>query len=71
MFFNFITLAAINFYTFFLSHSFNPQIAIQELVVDLLQSIVEIVTYGDRQDPMIFEYEFCSILCWYGFNADI
>ncbi|XP_048236218.1 protein TRANSPARENT TESTA 9 isoform X1 [Ricinus communis] len=27
----------------------------RELVVDLLQSIVEIVTYGDRQDPMIFE----------------
>ncbi|XP_015898856.3 protein TRANSPARENT TESTA 9 isoform X1 [Ziziphus jujuba] len=27
----------------------------KELVVDLLQSIVEIVTYGDRQDPMIFE----------------
>ncbi|CAK7341991.1 unnamed protein product [Dovyalis caffra] len=26
-----------------------------ELVVDLLQSIVEIVTYGDRQDPQIFE----------------
>ncbi|KAB1203036.1 Protein CLEC16A [Morella rubra] len=29
----------------------------RELVIDLLQSIVEIVTYGDRQDPMIFEYE--------------
>ncbi|XP_050243729.1 protein TRANSPARENT TESTA 9-like isoform X3 [Quercus robur] len=27
----------------------------RELVIDLLQSIVEIVTYGDRQDPMIFE----------------
>lgn len=27
------------------------------MVIDLLQSIVEIVTYGDRQDPMIFEYE--------------
>ncbi|KAF3442728.1 hypothetical protein FNV43_RR16645 [Rhamnella rubrinervis] len=27
----------------------------KEAVVDLLQSIVEIVTYGDRQDPMIFE----------------
>ncbi|KAF2289654.1 hypothetical protein GH714_037724 [Hevea brasiliensis] len=26
-----------------------------ELVVDLLQSIAEIVTYGDRQDPLIFE----------------
>ncbi|XP_021672594.2 protein TRANSPARENT TESTA 9 isoform X2 [Hevea brasiliensis] len=25
------------------------------LVVDLLQSIAEIVTYGDRQDPLIFE----------------
>jgi hypothetical protein len=25
--------------------------------VDLLQSIVEIVTYGDRQDSQIFEYE--------------
>lgn len=30
---------------------------LQELVVDLLQSIVEIVTYGDRQDSQIFEYE--------------
>ena len=29
----------------------------QEVVVDLLQSMVEIVTYGDKQDPMIFEYE--------------
>ncbi|KAA8516800.1 hypothetical protein F0562_017090 [Nyssa sinensis] len=28
----------------------------RELVVDLLQSIVEIVTYGDRHDPSIFEY---------------
>ncbi|XP_044481106.1 protein TRANSPARENT TESTA 9-like isoform X1 [Mangifera indica] len=27
----------------------------REVVIDLLQSIVEIVTYGDRQDPMIFE----------------
>ncbi|XP_059668663.1 protein TRANSPARENT TESTA 9-like isoform X3 [Cornus florida] len=27
----------------------------RELVVDLLQSIVEIVTYGDRHDPSIFE----------------
>ncbi|KAI9073744.1 hypothetical protein K1719_044291 [Acacia pycnantha] len=27
----------------------------KELVMDLLQSIVEIVTYGDRQDPFIFE----------------
>ncbi|PSS24406.1 Protein CLEC16A like [Actinidia chinensis var. chinensis] len=27
----------------------------KELVVDLLQSIVEIVTYGDRHDPAIFE----------------
>ncbi|XP_028119530.1 protein TRANSPARENT TESTA 9-like isoform X2 [Camellia sinensis] len=27
----------------------------KELVVDLLQSLVEIVTYGDRHDPMIFE----------------
>lgn len=30
--------------------------AFQELVIDLLQSIVEIVTYGDKQDPAIFEY---------------
>ncbi|TQD74640.1 hypothetical protein C1H46_039832 [Malus baccata] len=29
----------------------------RELVIDLLQSIVELVTYGDRQDPSIFEYE--------------
>ncbi|XP_028185971.1 protein TRANSPARENT TESTA 9-like [Glycine soja] len=29
----------------------------RELVVDLLQSVVEIVTYGYRQDPQIFEYE--------------
>ncbi|RXH76382.1 hypothetical protein DVH24_019270 [Malus domestica] len=28
----------------------------RELVIDLLQSIVELVTYGDRQDPLIFEY---------------
>ncbi|KAJ1385795.1 CLEC16A/TT9, N-terminal [Sesbania bispinosa] len=27
----------------------------REFVMDLLQSIVEIVTYGDRQDPLIFE----------------
>ncbi|XP_021289137.1 uncharacterized protein LOC110420226 isoform X2 [Herrania umbratica] len=27
----------------------------REAVIDLLQSIVEIVTYGDRQDPLIFE----------------
>ncbi|GAV57330.1 FPL domain-containing protein [Cephalotus follicularis] len=27
----------------------------REFVIDLLQSIVEIVTYGDRQDPLIFE----------------
>ncbi|KAG5151016.1 hypothetical protein JHK84_027488 [Glycine max] len=27
----------------------------RELVVDLLQSVVEIVTYGYRQDPQIFE----------------
>ncbi|XP_027367126.1 protein TRANSPARENT TESTA 9-like isoform X2 [Abrus precatorius] len=27
----------------------------REFVMDLLQSIVEIVTYGDRQDPFIFE----------------
>lgn len=26
--------------------------------MDLLQSVVEIVTYGDRQDPFIFEYDF-------------
>lgn len=25
--------------------------------MDLLQSVVEIVTYGYRQDPQIFEYE--------------
>ncbi|KAL9319352.1 hypothetical protein ACSQ67_015869 [Phaseolus vulgaris] len=28
----------------------------RELVMDLLQSVVEIVMYGDRQDPHIFEY---------------
>lgn len=28
----------------------------KELVIDLLQSVVEIVTYGDRHDPAIFEY---------------
>ncbi|TYI10712.1 hypothetical protein ES332_A09G160800v1 [Gossypium tomentosum] len=27
----------------------------RDTVVDLLQTIVEIVTYGDRQDPLIFE----------------
>lgn len=27
----------------------------REQVIDLLQTIVEIVTYGDRQDPFIFE----------------
>ncbi|OMO68546.1 hypothetical protein COLO4_29595 [Corchorus olitorius] len=27
----------------------------RDAVIDLLQSIVEIVTYGDRQDPLIFE----------------
>ncbi|PRQ44103.1 hypothetical protein RchiOBHm_Chr3g0475531 [Rosa chinensis] len=27
----------------------------REFVIDLLQSIVELVTYGDRQDPLIFE----------------
>ncbi|KAK7278721.1 hypothetical protein RJT34_23757 [Clitoria ternatea] len=27
----------------------------RELVMDLLQSVAEIVTYGDRQDPVIFE----------------
>lgn len=26
--------------------------------MDILQSIVEIVTYGDRHDPSIFEYVF-------------
>ena len=30
---------------------------LQEVVLDLLQSIVEIVTYGDRHDPAIFELE--------------
>ncbi|XP_039042694.1 protein TRANSPARENT TESTA 9-like isoform X2 [Hibiscus syriacus] len=30
----------------------------RDAVVDLLQTIVEIVTYGDRKDPSIFEYEF-------------
>lgn len=29
---------------------------VKEAVIDLLQTIVEIVTYGDRQDPLIFEY---------------
>ncbi|KAM7264710.1 hypothetical protein ACFE04_002393 [Oxalis oulophora] len=32
----------------------------RELVIDLLQAIVEIVTYGDRQDPLIFE---CFMEC--------
>lgn len=37
-------------------------------MVDLLQSIVEIVTYGDRQDPMIFEYELLPlVLFFHGF----
>ncbi|XP_050380815.1 protein TRANSPARENT TESTA 9-like isoform X2 [Argentina anserina] len=27
----------------------------REVVIDLLQSTVELVTYGDRQDPLIFE----------------
>lgn len=40
----------------------------QEVVVDLLQSIVEIVTYGDRQDPAIFEYELFRLHCRYGFR---
>ncbi|KAK2655428.1 hypothetical protein Ddye_008480 [Dipteronia dyeriana] len=35
----------------------------RELVIDLLQSIVEIVTYGDRQDPLIFEcFMECQVL---------
>ncbi|XP_060972938.1 protein TRANSPARENT TESTA 9-like [Cannabis sativa] len=35
----------------------------KESVVDLLQSVVEIVTYGDKQDPMIFEYFMeCQVL---------
>ncbi|PKI48255.1 hypothetical protein CRG98_031357 [Punica granatum] len=28
----------------------------RELVIDILQSMVEIVTYGDKHDPIIFEY---------------
>ncbi|XP_030448909.1 protein TRANSPARENT TESTA 9-like isoform X1 [Syzygium oleosum] len=28
----------------------------REMVIDLMQSIVETVTYGDRHDPLIFEY---------------
>lgn len=49
------------FYDIFLAFSF------QELVIDLMQTIVEIVTYGDRQDPFIFEYVsiFCSFLSDY------
>lgn len=31
--------------------------------MDLLQSVVEIVMYGDRQDPQIFEYGSVSFLC--------
>lgn len=27
----------------------------QELVLDLLQSVVEIITYGDKHDPSILE----------------
>lgn len=44
-------------------------------MVDLLQSIVEIVTYGDRQDPLIFEYEFVVeisfliFFCYFGDNS--
>ncbi|KAI9153303.1 hypothetical protein LWI28_009196 [Acer negundo] len=35
----------------------------RELVIDLLQSIVETVTYGDRQDPLIFEcFMECQVL---------
>ncbi|KAK3226976.1 hypothetical protein Dsin_006838 [Dipteronia sinensis] len=35
----------------------------RELVIDLLQSIVEIVTYGDRQNPLIFEcFMECQVL---------
>ncbi|GMI96700.1 green fluorescent seed 9, TRANSPARENT TESTA 9 [Hibiscus trionum] len=35
----------------------------RDAVVDLLQSIVEIVTYGDRQDPLIFEcFMECQVL---------
>lgn len=37
----------------------------QDLVVDLLQSIVEIVTYGDRHDPAIFEYAFIPTTCFF------
>lgn len=40
----------------------------QEAVIDLLQSIVEIVTYGDRQDPLIFEYALLlRHLCMHGY----
>lgn len=37
----------------------------QDLVVDLLQSIVEIVTYGDRHDPAIFEYAVIPTTCFF------
>ncbi|KAF4362029.1 hypothetical protein F8388_023881 [Cannabis sativa] len=32
----------------------------KESVVDLLQSVVEIVTYGDKQDPMIFDNDYIN-----------
>lgn len=45
-----------------------PPTLYQELVIDLLQSIVELVTYGDRQDPLIFEYElFFMVNLLYGY----
>ncbi|KAK4776642.1 hypothetical protein SAY86_005330 [Trapa natans] len=28
----------------------------REFAIDILQSVVEVVTYGDKHDPMIFEY---------------
>lgn len=31
---------------------------LQDSILNGLQSIVEIVTYGDRHDPSIFEYGF-------------
>ena len=34
--------------------------------MNLLQSVVEIVTYGDRQDPHIFEYEL-----WWKFRSSV
>ncbi|WVY97100.1 hypothetical protein V8G54_029251 [Vigna mungo] len=37
--------------------------------MDLLQSVVEIVMYGDRQDPQIFEYGSVSFLCRF-YNCD-